>query len=302
MRYVFVVNPCAGHAGNVQAIRDAVAKLPQKDDCEIYETTGVGDATVFVRRYAAEHPGETRFIACGGDGTINEVFNGAVGLSNVSVTCYPCGSGNDFVKCFGGKEAFLDIQKLLDAPAKPLDLLKIGERYCVNVCNFGFDTTVARTMNNVRSKPIVGGGNAYTTGIVTALFTAMKNECTVIADGEQLNDGKILLCTVANGQYVGGAFRCAPRAKCDDGLIEVCLVRPISRLRFVKLLTPYTNGNHLDDPNFSDIITYRQAKVVEIKAPEGFAYSLDGEIIYDPHFTVEMVPHAISFAAPKAEA
>ena len=299
MRYVFVVNPCAGHGENVQAVRAAIGALPEKDACTLYETKSVGDATGFVRRSAAEYAGETRFIACGGDGTINEVFNGAVGLSNVSVSCYPCGSGNDFVKCFGGTAAFSDIGRLLSAPAKPLDLLKIGVRYCVNVCNFGFDTTVARTMNNVRNKAVIGGKNAYATGVVTGLIKAMKNECSVIADGEPLNEGKILLCTIANGQYVGGAFRCAPRAKCDDGLIEVCLVKPISRMRFVKLLAPYTNGEHLDDPDFADIIVYRQAKSVEVQAPEGFAYSLDGEIIYDPHFTVEIAPGAIRFAAPE---
>lgn len=301
MQYIFIVNPCAGHGDHVRAVSEKIAALAEKDNCALYETKGVGDATDYVRAYCRAHGEPVRFIACGGDGTINEVFNGAVGFPQASVTCYPCGSGNDFVKCFGGKAAFEDIGALLHAPAKPLDLMKIGERYCVNICNFGFDTTVAITMNQVRNKKLIGGKNAYTTGIVKALLTAMKSQCTVYADGERLNDGKMLLCTVANGQYVGGAFRCAPRAKCDDGLIEVCLVRPISRLRFVKLLGPYTNGEHLDDPQFQDIITYRQAKSVEIQAGAGFAYSLDGEIIYSDRFTVEMVPAALNFAAPAAE-
>ena len=109
----------------------------------------------------------------------------------------------------------------------------------------------------------------------------------------------MLLCTVANGQYVGGSFKCAPKARVDDGLIEVCLIKPISRLRFVKILKPYTNGQHLDDPGMKDIVTYCQAKKVEVEAPDGFAYSLDGEIIYENHFTVEMVPGAIRLAVPK---
>ena len=108
----------------------------------------------------------------------------------------------------------------------------------------------------------------------------------------------MLLCTVANGQYVGGSFKCAPRAAVDDGWIEVCLIKPISRLRFVKILDIYTNGRHLDEPKMQDIVVYRRAKKVEVDAPEGFAYSLDGEIIYENHFTVEIVPGAVQFAAP----
>ncbi len=300
MKYVFIVNPRAGAENTAEKLRAAVDKLPEKDDCEVYVTKAPRDATVYVGKYCEEHPGEeVRFIACGGDGTVNEVFSGAAGKENVSVTCYPCGSGNDFVKAFGGAEKFLDVPALLRASAKPLDLLKVGDRWSDNVVNFGFDTTVAITINKEREKTGHGNKNAYTKGVVKALLTAMKNTFTVKADGETLNPGgKALLCTVANGQYVGGSFKCAPRAKTDDGLIEVCLIKPISRLRFVKILKPYTNGEHLDREDMKDIVVYRQAKKVEVTAPAGFAYSLDGEIIYEDKFTVEIVPGAIRFAAP----
>ena len=128
----------------------------------------------------------------------------------------------------------------------------------------------------------------------------MKNSGKVTADGKLINpSGKFLLCTVANGQYVGGSFKCAPKAAVDDGLIEVCLIKPISRLRFVKILKPYTAGEHIDSPDMKDIVTYVQAKEVEVEAPKGFAYSLDGEIIYQDHFKVEIVPGAINFAVPE---
>ena len=301
MKYVFIVNPRAGAEDITAKIKAATAGLPAAEDCDVYVTKAPGDATVFVRKWCELHPDEqVRFIACGGDGTVNEVFSGAAQKPNVSVTCYPCGSGNDFVKVFGGAERFLDIPALLRAPEQDLDLLKVGDRWSNNVVNFGFDTTVAITINEERAKTGHGNKNAYTKGVVKALLTSMKNTFTVKADGETLNPaGKALLCTVANGQYVGGSFKCAPRAKTDDGLIEVCLIKPISRLRFVKILKPYTNGQHLDDPKMKDIVVYRQAKKVEITAPEGFAYSLDGEIIYESHFTVEIVPAALKLAVPE---
>lgn len=301
MKYVFIVNPHAGEADTAAKIKEAVEILPEKDDCEVYVTKAPRDATSYVERWTAAHPGEkVRFIACGGDGTVNEVFSGAALKENVSVTVYPCGSGNDFVKAFGGAEKFLSIPALIAAKEQPLDLLKVGDRWADNVVNFGFDTTVAITINEEREKTGHGNKNAYTKGVVKALLTAMKNDFTVRADGETLNPkGKALLCTVANGQYVGGSFKCAPRAKTDDGLIEVCLIHPISRLRFVKILTPYTNGEHLDRPDMKDIVVYRQAKKVEVDAPMGFAYSLDGEIIREPHFTVEIVPGAVTLAVPE---
>lgn len=301
MKYIFVINPVAGAGSAEETVRSAIETLPQKDDCLVYVTKSETDAEDFVRNTCAAHKGEPmRFIACGGDGTINGVFSGAVGAENVSVSCYPCGSGNDFVKCFGGAETFMDIGSLLDAPEQKLDLLKVGNKYSVNVTNFGFDTTVAITINKEREKTGHGNKNAYTKGVVTALIKSMKNTCTVSADGEVLNpDGKALLCTVANGQYVGGSFKCAPRAKTDDGFIEVCLIKPISRLRFVKILTPYTNGEHLDREDMKDILVYRRAKKVEVEAPEGFAYSLDGEIIYENKFSIEICEGALNLAVPQ---
>ena len=129
----------------------------------------------------------------------------------------------------------------------------------------------------------------------------MKNACRVSVDGELLNpDGNILLCTIANGQYVGGSFRCAPRSLDNDGLLEVCLVKPISVLKFVGLVNVYTEGTHLDDERFADILEYRRGKKIEIEAPEGFIYSFDGELIRQNKFTVEVVPNAIRFAVPKS--
>jgi len=298
MKHVFVINPAAGK-------EDAYVKLQEllssHENCEIYATKCPGDATAYIRAYCTEHPEErVRFYACGGDGTLNEVMNGAVGFENASVGCYPCGSGNDFVKYFGGKKVFRNIETLLSAREEWIDLMRVGDSYAVNAPHFGFDSSVADTMRRVRRKPIIGGGNAYTTGVVVSLFKAMKNDCRVYADGELLNPaGKILLCTVANGQYVGGSFRCAPRSLCNDGLLEVCVVKPVSIPTFLNLIDKYGKGTHLEDRRFDKYLIYRRAKTVRIEAPEGFIYSFDGELIENNEFDVEVVHRAIRFAVPE---
>ena len=305
MKHIFIYNPVAGK-NNRAAVEQLKAKLAEYEgrlDYELYATKARGDAAAYVRaRCEAEPEQPFRFYACGGDGTANEVLHGVVGHDNAAMTCYPCGSGNDFVKYYGGAQRFLDVDALLAGEETPIDIMRIDDRYSLNVTNFGFDAAVVRTMEKVRHKPLIGGKRAYTTGIVTALFSAMKNDCTVTVDGEPINNGKMLLCTVACGSYVGGSFCCAPRSKNDDGLLEVCLVKPVSHFKFLQLMPAYTDGKHLDDPRFEKYISYRRGKSVHVSAPEGFAFSLDGELVEKNDFTIEVCPGAVRFVVPAMSA
>lgn len=296
MNHVFVVNPHAGKGNNETELRNKIKAAGI--DAHIHVTAGRGDGVAFVRQWCETHPGENRFYACGGDGTLNEVVNGAAGMSGASVYPYPCGSGNDFVKYYGAAEDFLDLSALADAEEVTADLIKVGDKYAVNVANFGFDAAVCCVMEEVRHKPIIGGKNSYTTGIIRALLKNIRNKCTVWVDGEQLNDAEMLLCTAANGKYVGGKYLCAPRSDNTDGLLEICFVNPISRVSFIRLINYYKRGEHLD-PRFSEFITYRRGKKVRVEAHEGFTYCLDGEVNYSSSFEVEIVPGGITLAVPK---
>ena len=301
MKHVFVINPASGKENSFETIKNALEAMQTPVDYELYETQAPGDATAYIREYCRDCTDSVRFYACGGDGTLNEVVNGAVGFAHASVGCYPCGSGNDFVKYYGGKKAFLNIRELLDADEETIDLMRVGGKYAVNATHFGFDSCVAKTMMNVRRKKLIGGKNAYTTGVVVGLFKAMKNKCKVWVDGELINPaGNILLCTVANGQYVGGSFRCAPRSLDNDGLLEVCLVRPVSHLTFLSMMKEYGKGTHLDHPKLQKYLEYRRGKSVTVEAPEGFVYAVDGELVAQNRFTVEVVPDALRFAVPKS--
>ena len=301
MKHIFLYNPAAGQ-GEARTILEAAAA--QHEDCEFYVTRGPRDATTYIEKRIAVSPDERLcFVACGGDGTINEVASGVAGHENACFTIYPCGSGNDFVKIYGGPDRFLDLEALLAAEPVPIDILKVDDRWCINVFSFGFDTGVLKTMNNVKRKPFIGGKRAYYVGIVHALMKSMKTGCAITVDGEPFYTGDILLCTFANGQYVGGSFKCAPRAKVDDGLIEMCLVKPISRLSFVQLIGTYTNGTHLEDPRMKDIRLYTRAKKLTVESGKGLLpVSLDGEVIERKRFTVEVIPGGVSFALPKAKA
>ncbi len=300
MKHIFLYNPAAGKGEIKAALQAAVA---QREGCEFYETKGPRDATAYIeKRLSLSHDEKLCFVACGGDGTINEVASGVAGHENAAFTIYPCGSGNDFVKVFGGPERFLDLDSLLAAEPASIDILKVDDRWCINVFSFGFDTSVLKTMNAVKRKPLMGGKRAYYVGIADALMKSMKTGCTITVDGEPFFSGDILLCTFANAQYVGGSFKCAPLAELDDGLIEVCLVKPISRLSFVKLIGSYTAGTHLEDPRMKDIVLYTRAKKLTVESAKGLLpVSLDGEVIERKRFTVEIVPGGVNFALPNVK-
>ena len=101
MKHIFIVNPAAGKCDRTVQIKNDVAALlgSRGLEYEVLVSKGPGDCTRLARE-AAERGEEVRLYACGGDGTLHEVINGAVGFENASVTHYPIGSGNDYVKLF----------------------------------------------------------------------------------------------------------------------------------------------------------------------------------------------------------
>ncbi|MBR7132358.1 MAG: diacylglycerol kinase family lipid kinase [Clostridia bacterium] len=299
MKHIFIVNPAAGATDATAFVERSIKELNTELDYEVYTTKAPGDATRYIRSLLEGSNDEYRFYACGGDGTLNEVANGAVGFENASITVFPCGSGNDFIKYYGTAADFSDIKALTEGESLKIDVLKVCGKYAVNAVHFGLDTFVLRTMLKVRRKPIIGGRNAYTTGVVAALIKGMKTKCRLIVDDSPLGKDKMLLCTLSNGRYVGGAYKCAPRSLNDDGLIEVCHVSPVSRLKFLTLMGKYKEGSHLDNPKFKNFVSYTKAKKIEIKGNDNFYISIDGELEKVDECTVEIVKQALNFTVPK---
>ena len=298
MKHIFVVNPCAGKhdCGDEIAAAIDIAGL----DAETYSTRGPRDATRFVAERMRDASEPLRFYSCGGDGTLNEVVSGVVsGQWPVAceVTCFPCGSGDDFVR-YWAEANFRDIGALVHGTAVPVDVMCLGDRYCVNTLNYGFEAAVCHTMANVRRVPIVGGHMAYTTGIVASLAAGRHNRCRVTVDGELWLDGEVLLLSVANGQYAGGGYHCAPRAKNDDGLLEVMAVKPMSVPRFAQLIKYYKNGELLDREELRSLVSYRRGSSVVID-PLGDSYvATDGEIVPGRRFDVQCLHKAVNFVIP----
>ncbi len=255
MKHIYIINPQAGISDSTEVIRQRVEALQGEADCDIYVTQCTGDATTFVRQRCQSDSNPLRFYACGGDGTLNEVVSGAVGQPHAEVCCLPTGSGNDFVKYYGGATRFTDLQQLLHGTAHAVDVMRITHdsdptdiRYSLNMCNIGFDAIVCKNIIQMRRTPIIGGRHAYTTGIVKSLFSGRRTHCRITVDGQPIYDSDMLLCTLGNGRYAGGAYKCSPRSINDDGLIDICAIKPLSLVQFASMIGSYKDGTFINNP------------------------------------------------------
>ena len=116
MKHLIIINPKAGVKDNSNKIIEEIKKVFENEEYTYYLTKGKKDATAYVKEYLKNNSlDKIRIYACGGDGTLNEVVNGAYGYSNAEVTCYPNGSGNDFLKTFGKLEKFMNFEDLKKA-------------------------------------------------------------------------------------------------------------------------------------------------------------------------------------------
>ena len=264
-------------------------------DIETYVTTGMGDATRFVYVYCDLHPNEeVCFVACGGNGTVNEVASGIVGFKNKSLGVLAYGLCNDFSHYYS-EHSFKDVAALLKGTPTPIDIMKVNDNYFINVCNIGFNSVVCSSAIRMEDAKII---KPYYLGIIYAILTARFNNISVYVDGEKIGGRKLLTCELSNGKFIGGEFTCAPKARMDDGLIDVTFVKPMFLSTFVKALSLYSTGSFLEHPKYSRKFIYRQVRRVEVKAKRLIELCLDGEMLPGKNFVIEVLPKAITLILP----
>lgn len=299
MKHIFVVNPQAGQGKN-RALNYITPKIEEicakyNLDYEIYPTKSKNDGLEFVRERSKSGE-KLRFYACGGDGTLYDVVNGAFGYDNVEVAVVPLGSGNDFVRYFGTKEDFLVLDDQINGTPVELDVIKCGDEIAINQCSMGMDAEVCAMQGEIKKLPLVTGEGAYYLGCIYAIIKKFKNKFTVtVDDGEPLKLDA-LFCFIGNASYYGGGFRAAPLSSPNDGVLDFVLVESkCSRLKLATLLNKYKRGEHLD----WDITRFKRGKKLTIHAETPAAVNVDGECQYVTDATFEIIEKAIKFVVPR---
>lgn len=308
MRHIFVINPKAGKKGGKEKLEAAIFNAGEKlgKKVEIYETQSAGDGEDFVRRTALSMGTDEkiRFYACGGDGAIHEIFNGAYGFENVEVGCIPLGTGNDYIRNYGDAKQFRDIESQLLGEAVDSDMIRYvadgkEPRYCANMFNIGFDCNVVDQTVKAKKWPLVNGSFAYILSVFMMLIKKKGANLRVEFEDGEIFDDKLLLMAIANGCYCGGGWKSNPAASLDDGIMDIGLIRDIPRRQFPVLLPKYSKGTHIYHKGIEKILIYKKSRTLKITANgEKMRLCTDGEITDAKTVTFEMVPNAIRFAVP----
>ncbi len=297
-KHIFILNPAAGKKGKIAEYEREICRICEERglDFTIKITNGAGDATEIVKEESAKHSDKTcRFYACGGDGTLNEVVSGAVVCDNAQVACYPCGTGNDFVKVFDGLEHFKSFEDLIDGEETPIDVMRIGSKYSINLCNTGLDARVAKWAGENKRKCVFGGSFPYKVAILNTILKKIPRTYKITADGVDLS-GEYTIMVVASGRYYGGGFYAVPDAQPDDGMLDLLLVKKLSRLQIASIIGKYEKGRYRE---LGDIVFRTRCKSVYFESENAEPVSLDGEIHNLKEFTVEVLSQKLPFIVPK---
>lgn len=302
--YLFIINPHAGrkHIKNLAGIIDrAFLTHGMPDQYSIVMTDRGGHAIELAAAFADKYGDQGVAVACGGDGTINEVAQALYG-SRTALAVLPIGTANDFVKTvYPGKSLEQILDGLFVPTIRPIDCFFVDERICINIMSLGFDTKVQKAAGRILSRHRWLGSASYPFAIVQSLFGTrdydMHYKFTAVDDEGQETEveasSRYILAAVCNARYYGGGYNPAPAASIEDGLLDLCLVDSLNLIKILGLIGKYKKGQHLGHP----AIHYYRVKSGEAKA-EGKSLllgNIDGEQFEKDRLGFEIRPSALDF-------
>lgn len=296
---VFLVNPASSNGATGKRWPELAHRA---------ERAGLSGETLFSERPGhlielarqAVDGGATLLVAVGGDGTLNEVVNGAAGR-NVEVATIPLGTGMDFGRTYGIPTKFEDaVRVAVDGVTRTVDAGRVryrtwqgaeAGRWFANVGSVGMSGAVAQRANGM-SKAL--GGKVTFFYALTRVFLEWENtEVRVrLDDGERV--GRMHDIIVANGVWHGGGMMLAPEASPDDGLFDVVLIGDVGKLDFLTTAPKLYKGRHVSHPKVEVVRSAR----VEVDADDRLPIEVEGEQIGTTPAVFEVVPGALRVRVP----
>lgn len=260
--YRLLFNPLARNARGEESLREVIelinsehvsySLLEHGDLKELFETFNLEDQVVVI----------------GGDGTLHRFINTKYDPS-YDIYFYAGGTGNDFMREY--EDRLVPLSSMKDRPYVETD----GKDYVMNGYASGVDSEVLRMYNNSKNH----SNFAYFYFAIKAILTYKPRNIEVMIDGEHHSFQKNYLIAVQNGTAFGGGMKITPHAKHNDGLLDVCIVHNISRLKLLTIFPKVYLGTHLKHKKH---VFYAQGKEVEIQFETPNIYSADGELNETP--------------------
>ncbi len=222
-------------------------------------------------------------ISVGGDGLAHLLLQLAVPRS-IPFAVIPAGTGNDIIRTLGWSltdvEGYLD--QVLTKPPKHIDLGNVDSEWFAAILSTGFDSVVNERANSLRWPR---GPQRYNAAIALELPKFQPIEYEITMDSVKMTT-KAMLIAVGNGRSYGGGMLVCPHAQINDGLFDVMILEPVTKVEFLKVFPKVFSGSHTNHPA---VRTYRTKKI-SITA-DSVAYA-DGERIGRAPVSAECIASA----------
>ena len=281
-RALIILNPVAGRGYGGRA-EPEIRRLLEEESFEFdLIRTSHGRHAAELARQAVED-GYELVVAAGGDGTFHEVVNGLLaapehdGLAG-TLGLIPVGSGSDFANTVGVPPGLASAcDRLVHGDDRIVDVGRVTIPGCEpqhfdNTVNIGFGGVVTR---EARKLPWLRGTALYLPVVLKTVFLYYHAPQVTIEHDDEVLSLPAVMISVANGPREGGGFHVAPEASPDDGLLDLCIVREISRLQMLGLIPHFMNGTHCD----REPVTMLRARKASVRSEGDLIAHVDGEML-----------------------
>ncbi|WP_166865967.1 MULTISPECIES: YegS/Rv2252/BmrU family lipid kinase [unclassified Salinibacterium] len=295
-RIVVAINPSASF-GSSRDVGPAVVQTLRAMGHEVTSLTEPDFDSLYDAAMAAVRGKADALVVVGGDGMVNLAVNVLAG-TKVALGIVPSGTGNDMARglAIPHDDTEAAIRALGDALQREPRTIDVGrirwteddapfERLFAGSLSAGWDAIVNDRANRMRRPK---GASRYMLAMLAELLTLSPLRYRVTLDGETL-DERALLVSVGNNTSLGGGMRFAPDALLDDGELDVMIVRPLSRIAFLRIFPRVFSGAHTSDPR----VVMRRAKRIRIEVDAPITAYADGERIGPMPVDIEVVPGAL---------
>jgi len=298
-RWFAVSNPVSG-GGRGARDREQIAALVRGSglDVKLVASDYHGHTTKLAAE--AARLGYRRFLAIGGDGTLNEMLNGAlaagvVGKGEAVFGLVPVGRGNDWARTHRIPTRYRDAIAVLSCGRTHPHDVGVAEmatdrsrRLFINAAGAGFDAHVVERTRDGRL-----GAVSYLLALPASLLSFRAPELDLRSE-QQAISGKVFLAFASVNKYCGGGMLIAPRAEFDDGLLDVTVVSEVSLWELLLNVKKLFDGTL---PSYRKVRTFRTPSV-EISGPIPVNSEADGELIGATPIRFSMMPRYIKVAVP----
>jgi lipid kinase YegS len=275
---------------NAEVRAAVLARREEGWQLDVRVTWEAGDAQRLV--HEALQAGYPTLIAGGGDGTLRDVAEAmALARTRASLALLPLGTANDFAHAAGiGLDPRIALA-LLDMPAQPIDLGEVDGQVFLNMATGGFGSNVtANTSEDL--KRVLGGAAYFLTGLTR--FAEVQSSFGRFTGPDFQWEGEFLALGIGNGRQAGGGHVLCPRARVNDGLLDVCIVPAAADVvgTLGTLLSGGING-------LQSVALSARLPWLEVEAPQGLDLNLDGEPMESRKLRFAAMPAALRVHLPE---